>query len=340
MTVFSIVIDPALVEICEGDPCAAAILALFARWAKAKRDGWIYKKQHELQADLMGMFGKNKVAEALKKLAEDWGYLRRRNNPFNGQDRTYQYQYDRHTVEEVLNLLNGELNVPNRELDDPNRPLQTPLEGMGSPGEGLDSSTKQTGIKQTDKKRTQPPSWAAAQAVGAVANFGIPDGDIPEMNPETPEARPSMDEHEAYNRERENPPPSSAPPPSPAEGKLPTEITRFFDMDEELRALVTALGAERVKGVIAQAKVKTGLENPPGWARVRLRELAAAGTDDATEPDEPVTEEDERVPADMGKWGTLADSELEWIVSDECVWGAFQKNVARDLLAQRQASPA
>src|SRR5690554_3337192 len=114
-TVFTLVIQPAHLEVCEGEHCAAAILHLFTVWTNHKKakgeDLWIYKKQAELAADLLNLFGVNKVVVSLQKLMT-WGYLERRENPYNRQDKTYQYRLNADAVREIFGILNEGLGAP------------------------------------------------------------------------------------------------------------------------------------------------------------------------------------------------------------------------------------
>lgn len=91
MSDMPIVIRKEYLMLMDGDHCAAAILNAFEMWSKNKPT-FIYKSMPEMQADLMGLFGLNRIGEAFKKLRER-GFLVARNNPAMAADRTLQYQF-------------------------------------------------------------------------------------------------------------------------------------------------------------------------------------------------------------------------------------------------------
>lgn len=82
-------------EITEGNFCAAKLIEYFLHWTKWKlsthRTDWIYQPLKNIYADLMGEHSLHVIRRAIA-LLEEIGILSKRNNPSNGQDKTYQYR--------------------------------------------------------------------------------------------------------------------------------------------------------------------------------------------------------------------------------------------------------
>jgi hypothetical protein len=74
--------------------CAAMVLDYFGHWQrwkiKVQRTHWVYQPLKNIHQDLMGMFSKHVIREALALLM-NLGLLERRTTPNNYQDKTYQY---------------------------------------------------------------------------------------------------------------------------------------------------------------------------------------------------------------------------------------------------------
>ena len=74
--------------------CAAATLDYFGHWQrwklKAQRTRWVYQAIKNIHQDLMGLFSRHIIREAIALLIE-LGLLERRTTPNNWQDKTYQY---------------------------------------------------------------------------------------------------------------------------------------------------------------------------------------------------------------------------------------------------------
>jgi hypothetical protein len=97
-----IVIRSDFIGICVDSPsapCAGALLGIFEYWTTHVRKlgpsknqmPWVYKSQQSLKDDVMGLFGLNTIHKNLQWLV-DQGYLKRRRNPKNRWDKTWQYQ--------------------------------------------------------------------------------------------------------------------------------------------------------------------------------------------------------------------------------------------------------
>lgn len=75
--------------------CAAKLLDYFCHWRnwklKEHRTGWIYQPLRRIYKDLLEEHSLHCIREAIALLMRA-GLLERRNNPGNGQDRTYQYK--------------------------------------------------------------------------------------------------------------------------------------------------------------------------------------------------------------------------------------------------------
>lgn len=80
--------------------CAAKLINYFHHWTEWKiqthRTEWIYQPVKEISKDLLGEHSIHVIREAIAFLIEE-GFLERRKNPGNGQDRTYQYRLIRST---------------------------------------------------------------------------------------------------------------------------------------------------------------------------------------------------------------------------------------------------
>lgn len=75
--------------------CAAKLIEYFLHWTNWKiqvqRTEWIYQPLKRIYADLMGEHSLHVIRSAIA-LLENMGILTKRNNPSNGQDKTYQYK--------------------------------------------------------------------------------------------------------------------------------------------------------------------------------------------------------------------------------------------------------
>jgi len=69
MNTMPIVIRKEYLDLMNGDHCAAAILNAFEMWSKNKAD-FIYKSVKQMHADFMGVYGKNRIGAAFKKLRD------------------------------------------------------------------------------------------------------------------------------------------------------------------------------------------------------------------------------------------------------------------------------
>jgi hypothetical protein len=95
-----VALRPHYVGMCDGNPCAALLLATFEHWTNvrltaietgAKRDRWVHRSVAELRADLCLSYGRASISAALEQLRE-LGLIERRRNPRVGYDRTWQYR--------------------------------------------------------------------------------------------------------------------------------------------------------------------------------------------------------------------------------------------------------
>jgi len=91
MNTLPVMIRREYLDLMDGDHCAAAILNAFEMWSKNKPD-YIYKSAAEMQSDLLGLFGLNRVGNAFLELRRR-GYLIARDNPNIPTDRTKQYLF-------------------------------------------------------------------------------------------------------------------------------------------------------------------------------------------------------------------------------------------------------
>lgn len=76
-------------ELVEGDHCAALVLNLLRDWQGDSE--WVDASLDEIRDQMQGMFGKTRIAAALKMLREK-NLVQARNNPEYKQVRTLQYR--------------------------------------------------------------------------------------------------------------------------------------------------------------------------------------------------------------------------------------------------------
>lgn len=76
------------VSLMDGDHCAAFIIQLLRDWNAD--EVWVDATLDEIRIALRGMYGKTRIAAALKLLRKK-GYVLARQNPDNKQIRTLQY---------------------------------------------------------------------------------------------------------------------------------------------------------------------------------------------------------------------------------------------------------
>lgn len=86
--------------------CAAKLIQYFQHWSNWKhsrqRTLWIYQPFRKIHEDLMGEHSLHTIRAAIAIL-EQLGILKRRHNPSNGQDKTWQYQLKQDVLEQLLN---------------------------------------------------------------------------------------------------------------------------------------------------------------------------------------------------------------------------------------------
>lgn len=85
--------------------CAAKLIQYFQHWSNWKqnvhRTPWIYQPFRKIHADLMGEHSLHTIRAAIA-LLEQLGILKRRHNPSNGQDKTWQYQLNLDVLKQLL----------------------------------------------------------------------------------------------------------------------------------------------------------------------------------------------------------------------------------------------
>lgn len=85
--------------------CAAKLIEYFKHWRKWKlathRTDWVYMPLARIYEDLMREHSLHVIRNAIFVLISK-GFLKRRHNPGNGQDKTYQYQLQVEVLEEKL----------------------------------------------------------------------------------------------------------------------------------------------------------------------------------------------------------------------------------------------
>lgn len=93
--------------IVNNNHCAAKLIEYFKHWREWKttvqRTEWIYQPLRRIRDDLMCEHSMHCIRDAIELLI-DIGILERRNNPGNGQDKTYQYRLDHKRLNELLGI--------------------------------------------------------------------------------------------------------------------------------------------------------------------------------------------------------------------------------------------
>lgn len=90
--------------------CAAKLIEYYRHWRKWKvsvhRTEWIYQPLKNIYDDLMQEHSRHVIREAISLLMQ-LGYLERRKNPGNGQDRTYQYRLRVDRINKALSAIDS-----------------------------------------------------------------------------------------------------------------------------------------------------------------------------------------------------------------------------------------
>lgn len=85
--------------------CAAKLIEYFKHWREWKlathRTDWIYMPLKKIREDLMNEHSLHVIRAAIA-LLESKGFLKKRHNPGNGQDKTYQYQLQVEVIKRSL----------------------------------------------------------------------------------------------------------------------------------------------------------------------------------------------------------------------------------------------
>jgi hypothetical protein len=149
--------------------CAAKILNCFQRWkdwkVKEHRTPWTYLSLKKIHKELCSEHGIHTIRKAIAFLMKG-GLVARRNNPGNGQDRTYQYQL----------LLEGSQNPPKRKSAaetpmpspfDPNEPGSDPNELWSVTGDTHNRS-ESIDIRSTDTQESEKQKEEVQEVVTSV----------------------------------------------------------------------------------------------------------------------------------------------------------------------------
>lgn len=88
-----------------GNHCAAKLINFFMRWRNWKlnshRTDWVYMPLRKIHDELMGEHSLHVIRAAIA-LLEKLGFIKKRQNPGNGQDKTYQYQLQVEAIDKSL----------------------------------------------------------------------------------------------------------------------------------------------------------------------------------------------------------------------------------------------
>ena len=160
-----VVIRSDFVGICVESPsatCAGTLLGVFEYWTNHVLKGqskkqlpWIYKSQQSLKDDIMGLFGLNTIHKNLQWLV-DQGYLKRRRNPKNRWDKTWQYQLATEVIQPAIDQW-FQANVDALSAND--RDAETEVSTIQN--EIIESTDSKVAIQESSlesKKRVQRPA--------------------------------------------------------------------------------------------------------------------------------------------------------------------------------------
>lgn len=248
-----VVIREDYLAVCDGNHCAAALLSIFEYWTNVKLgqqeqaqvenaiaaaggapsvrdDLWVFKSVTDLETDLMGLFGKMKIGDALK-LIRDKGFVERRTNPDYRWDRTLQY----HLQIEMLQGAISDTPLPK------NGQSKQPKSGNGKPknGQAIPKTTPKTPSETTAelKEKDLVPSGTSGES------------------PKKQEPQPATIQEKASGTETPtetpSPPNSAEPPASPVEvGQIVWYDANNYQLgvkDPPILAAVVKLTAQRVR---------------------------------------------------------------------------------------------
>ena len=105
-----VIVRKEYLSLCDGNETASAIISHFEYItngrlgdgrAVANQDTWFHKSNRELRDDLLNLYSDKTISAALDLLIRK-GFIKRRNNPKNRADRTYQYQLQIEKVQSAL----------------------------------------------------------------------------------------------------------------------------------------------------------------------------------------------------------------------------------------------
>lgn len=154
--------------ICEQSVAAAAILAHFEYLTNSKisisSDTWFSKSNRELREDLLGMYSEKTVSAALALLMTN-GFIKRRINPVNKTDRTYQYQLQIAVVQQQIDAF---------ALRNSTAPIQEiyEMEDVDLRNHAFSKNTECI-YREKEKEKEIKESLSAAQRVGAGAPLPV-----------------------------------------------------------------------------------------------------------------------------------------------------------------------
>lgn len=114
------------IEICNGDRCAAMLLANFEFWHNGKLEGmsieqtrsrddrkyvstlttWVYRNTDDLMTGLLGMYKRNSVLAAITRLVE-LGFIRTQTDPKNPFSKTRFFELQPSKVNDALDFHSG-----------------------------------------------------------------------------------------------------------------------------------------------------------------------------------------------------------------------------------------
>ena len=107
-------------NIVEGNHCAAKLIDYFKHWRawkiKNHRTDWVYMPLKQIHEDLMGEHSLHVIRAAIA-LLDKIGLIKKRRNPNNEQDKTYQYQLNLDVLTSLLKKEQGKLKKERSEFN-------------------------------------------------------------------------------------------------------------------------------------------------------------------------------------------------------------------------------
>ncbi|MBW4637632.1 MAG: hypothetical protein KME05_05240 [Gloeocapsa sp. UFS-A4-WI-NPMV-4B04] len=151
-------------NIVEGNHCAAKLIDYFKHWRawkiKNHRTDWVYMPLKQIHEDLMGEHSLHVIRAAIA-LLDKIGLIKKRRNPNNEQDKTYQYQLNEDVLTSLLKKEQGKLKKERSEFNAEQHTQDQFIDII---------STANVGVEQKTESRGEEELTPEASAVSAQSN--------------------------------------------------------------------------------------------------------------------------------------------------------------------------